>query len=66
VSDPHQHQGLGTELLRLLLQIGRDEGLRRISAEILPENHAMQHICQRLGFTVQPSPEVVQAWIDLN
>jgi acetyltransferase len=66
VSDPHQHQGLGTELLRLLLQIGRDEGLRRISAEILPENHAMQHICQRLGFTVQPSPEVVQAWIDLD
>jgi acetyltransferase len=66
VSDPHQHQGLGTELLRILLQIGRDEGLRRISAEILPENHAMQRICQRLGFTVQPSPEVVQAWIDLD
>lgn len=65
VSDPHQHQGLGTELLRLLLQIGRDEGLRRISAEILPENQAMQRICQRLGFTVQPSPEVVRAWIDL-
>ena len=66
VSDPHQHQGLGTELLRLLLQIGRDEGLARISAEILHENRAMQRVCEKLGFSVQPTPEVVKAWIDLN
>lgn len=65
VSDPEQHQGLGTELLRLLLEIGRDEGLARISAEILRENQAMQRICQELGFTLRETPEVVQAWIDL-
>ena len=52
-------------MLRLLLDIGRDEGLERISAEILPENHAMRRICQRLGFTVVETPDLVQAWIDL-
>ncbi|MFN9547281.1 MAG: bifunctional acetate--CoA ligase family protein/GNAT family N-acetyltransferase [Cyanobacteriota bacterium] len=66
VSDPHQHQGLGSELLRLLVRIGRDEGLRRISAEILRENRAMQRICERMGFTLREMPEVVRAWLDLE
>ncbi|MFN9643585.1 MAG: bifunctional acetate--CoA ligase family protein/GNAT family N-acetyltransferase [Cyanobacteriota bacterium] len=66
VSERWQHQGLGTELLRLLLEIGRDEGLRRVSAEILRENRAMQRICQRLGFTRLETPEVVKVWIDLS
>lgn len=65
VSDPHQHQGLGTELLRLLIEIGRDEGLERITAEVLHENRAMQRVCEKLGFTLKPTPEVVQAWLDL-
>ncbi len=65
VSDPHQHQGLGTELLRLLLQIGRDEGLERITAEVLHENRAMQRVCEKVGFTLRATPEVVEAWIDL-
>ena len=65
VSDPHQHQGLGTELLRVLIEIGRDEGLERITAEVLHENRAMQRVCEKLGFTLKPTPEVVQAWLDL-
>ena len=65
VSDPHQHQGLGTELLGLLLEIARDEGLERITAEVLHENRAMQRVCEKLGFTLRATPEVVEAWIDL-
>jgi acetyltransferase len=65
VSDPHQHQGLGTELLRLLLEIGRDEGLERITAEVLHENRAMQRVCEKVGFTLRATPEVVEAWMDL-
>jgi len=38
VGDRHQHQGLGTELLSRLLQVGRDEHFDRITAEILAEN----------------------------
>jgi acetyltransferase len=48
VSDRWQPQGLASEQLRLLLDIGRDEGLSRISAEILHEHQARRHICQRL------------------
>ena len=53
ISDRHQCQGLGSELLRQLLQIGRDEHLKKISAEILAENTAMQHVCKKLGFQIE-------------
>ncbi|MCG3116974.1 MAG: bifunctional acetate--CoA ligase family protein/GNAT family N-acetyltransferase [Candidatus Manganitrophus sp. SA1] len=50
IGDPYQRQGLGTELLRRLIQIGRDEHLKKIRAEILPDNTAMQRVCKKLGF----------------
>ena len=50
VSDKAQGCGLGTELVRRLLEIGRSENLSRITAEILPGNRAMQRICEELGF----------------
>src|SRR5439155_26688605 len=50
VTDAVQGQGLGFELVRRLVEIGRAEELDRITADILPENRAMQKICQRLGF----------------
>lgn len=50
ISDRFQGQGLGTELLTRLVQIGRDEGLRRITANMLPENHAMHHVSKKVGF----------------
>ena len=53
VNDRYQRQGLGAELLRRLIRVGRDEGLRRIVAEILPENVGMQHIAGAQGFALQ-------------
>jgi len=53
VADPWQRQGLGSELLHRLVRIGRDEKLARISATILKENHGMQHVARRSGFTLQ-------------
>lgn len=53
VSDRFQCQGLGTELLRQLLQVGRSEHLERISAEILHDNRAMQRVCKKLGFQIR-------------
>lgn len=50
ISDHWQRQGLGTELLQRLVQIGRAEKLERISATILKENHAMQHVAKHVGF----------------
>ncbi|PMB17160.1 bifunctional acetate--CoA ligase family protein/GNAT family N-acetyltransferase [Fischerella thermalis] len=65
VSDRYQCQGLGTELLKRLLEVGRDEQLRLISAEILTENSAMQRVCQKLGFRIYPTVDaaVVRAEI---
>ena len=51
VNDQYQRTGLGTELLTRLLQVGRDEGLERIIAEVLPENEGMRRICTKLGFS---------------
>ncbi|MUG97605.1 GNAT family N-acetyltransferase [Scytonema sp. UIC 10036] len=67
VSDPYQCRGLGTELVRQLIQVGRDEKLERISAEILAENYGMQRVCEKLGFHIYRSSEasVVKAEIRL-
>ena len=66
VSDRHQGLGLGTELLYSLLDIGRQEQLNRITAEILPENYTMQHLCRKLGFNVQRNMDVVRVYFDLE
>ncbi len=65
VSDCYHGQGLGTVLLRALLDIGRAEKLQKISAEILPENRAMQHLCKKLGFTVHHGGSEVHVYQDL-
>jgi acetyltransferase len=57
VSDDFQGQGLGTELLRRLIEIGRQEKIERITADILAENRTMQRICERLGFKLQYDPD---------
>ena len=61
----NQDRGLGTEMLRRLLQIGQDEQLECISAEILAENYAMQRVCKKLGFRLQRAADVVKATIEL-
>jgi acetyltransferase len=51
-SDDCQGRGLGSEMLRRLLQIARDENLERIMATTLPENRQMCAMLQRLGFRI--------------
>jgi acetyltransferase len=50
VIDEYQGEGVGTELLRRLIDVGETEGLERITADILQQNHAMQRVCEKLGF----------------
>ncbi|MEG4799705.1 bifunctional acetate--CoA ligase family protein/GNAT family N-acetyltransferase [Microcoleus sp. ARI1-B5] len=54
VSDRYQQRGLGTELLRRMLQIGREEKLQAIVGYILNSNYKMQSLCKKLGFELQP------------
>jgi len=67
VTDPYQRRGLGPELLRRLLEVARQEKVRRITAEILRDNLAMQNICKKLGFRLErvPGEGVVRAQIEL-
>jgi acetyltransferase len=50
VADAYQKQGLGGELLRLLIDIGKKEGVEAIVADVLAENSGMLKTAQRLGF----------------
>ncbi len=66
VADPFQGHGLGTELLRRLVAIGRDEGLNRIVAEMLRDNGAMIRISEKLGFTIHRTADEVSAELVLD
>jgi acetyltransferase len=57
VHDVYQRRSLGTALLRRLIEVGRAEGLRRITATMLCDNHAMQRTCRKLGFQLKYVPE---------
>jgi acetyltransferase len=66
VADRFQHHGLGSELLRRLVDAGRDEGLARIVAEMLPTNGAMIRISEKLGFSISRSSDEVTAELRLR
>ncbi len=57
ISDPYQGLGLGSELVKKLIQFGRDEKADSIIGEIHPENRAMKMVCRKLGFAQTYSPE---------
>lgn len=58
VTDKYQKLGLGHELLRRVVQIARDEKVNRVSAEMLPDNIAMQAVFRRLGFRIKADEDL--------
>jgi acetyltransferase len=67
VNDNYHGNGLGTELLRRLIEVARDERLACVLADILPANYPMQHVCEKLGFRLKRDigGELVKARLDL-
>jgi len=67
LSDNFQGQGLGTHLLKLLVQVGQQEGLKKIFGEILPDNYGMLRVAKKVGFTTRfdQFAEVMHAQIKL-
>jgi len=67
VSDHYQGLGLGGELIGRVIQVARDEKLSRVSAEMLPDNLAMQAITKHFGFRMRSSNDLssVRAYLDL-
>jgi RimJ/RimL family protein N-acetyltransferase len=50
VVDAYQGKGIGTMLMRHLVSIARDAGLKELTAEVLPENTAMLKVFGGFGF----------------
>lgn len=61
VIDEYQGQGIGTLLMRHLVDITRRAGLRELIAEVLPENAAMRKVFGKFGFEARRGrdPQVV-------
>jgi acetyltransferase len=68
INDDFHGRGLGTELLRRLIEICRTEKIESLVADILAENRTMQRICEHLGFrlTYEPEDGLVKAELRLN
>lgn len=68
LTDSYQGKGLGTEVLRRLLCVGRQEHVERIVGYILSDNLAMRRVCAKAGFQVgyDPDTEVFKATILLK
>ena len=68
VSDAWQDRGIGSELLRRLVQLAREVGIHRVVGDILSENQGMQEVCRALGFELKYSLEdhVIKATLVLE
>jgi ribosomal protein S18 acetylase RimI-like enzyme len=54
VIDTWQGRGVGSILMRHLIKIAGDAGLKELTAEVLPENAAMLKVFGKFGFTPAP------------
>ncbi|MCL4805433.1 MAG: GNAT family N-acetyltransferase [Anaerolineae bacterium] len=66
VRDDFQGRGTGTQLLQNLLTFGRDEGIQRVVAWMLPENRGMIEISEKLGFRMSRDEDMVKAEMELG
>jgi acetyltransferase len=68
IADDYQGKSLGTEMVRAMFDFAHKEKIRKIIAEILPENHNMIDFCKRLGFRLKADPRstVVKAELPLG
>jgi acetyltransferase len=57
ISDCCHGQGMGSELVRRLIVIARDEKLRRLTATLTADNESMKLIFQKLGFSLRPTDD---------
>ncbi|MGC1787135.1 MAG: bifunctional acetate--CoA ligase family protein/GNAT family N-acetyltransferase [Terriglobales bacterium] len=67
VTDQYQQVGLGKELIRRVVDVARDEKVGQVSAEMLPDNIAMQAVFRGLGFRFSSDEDLtsLRAVLDL-
>jgi acetyltransferase len=52
VADPWHHLGLGNMMTDYMLEIARKRGVKKVYANVLTDNHIMQHIFKKRGFKI--------------
>ena len=52
VGDPWQGKGIGKILLKKCLNIAKKRQLKRVTGFVLPDNHQMIGLCNKLGFEI--------------
>jgi len=55
VADKWQHKGIGLHLMSALIEAARQRGLKEMNGEILTNNHSMQALAQKIGFSMHTS-----------
>ncbi|MEZ5649492.1 MAG: bifunctional acetate--CoA ligase family protein/GNAT family N-acetyltransferase [Burkholderiaceae bacterium] len=68
VSDKLQGQGIGTRLMKQLLEAARAHGMTRMLGTVLRENQPMLGLMTDLGFNIAPDPDdrtvmLVERWL---
>src|SRR6266478_2878903 len=68
VIDTWQGRGIGSILMRHLVKIANDAGLKELTAEVLPENAAMIKVFGKFGFSPVPrqDPQTVHLVLELT
>lgn len=62
-------QGLGTGLMKRIIDYARSRGVAELYGEVLRENHAMLHLATKLGFQTSPEgadPAVIRVTLPLS
>jgi acetyltransferase len=68
VADAWQRDGIASSLIRQLIRYAREQGIHRLTGQVLPENQAMIALARRLSFTVsyEPAQHIFQISRDLD
>ncbi len=68
IADEFQRQGLGSTLMKAIIERARDRGLERIEGFVLATNAPMLQLMQALGFSIQSDRDdssMKRVWLDL-
>lgn len=69
IADDFQRQGLGSLLMKAIIEQARDRGLERIEGFVLATNAPMLQLMQALDFAIQSDrddPSMKRVWLDLQ
>jgi acetyltransferase len=58
VSDNFQGEGIGLELVKRLIEVAKQEKIKRIIAVMSKENETMKVLCEKTGFSFVPNANV--------